>query len=241
MTSNINIPHSSTLLMFRYFILIALLFSCGNEASKSSIEANKEASQLETNNEENNTTNAKTIVFFGDSLTAGYGLEDSNDAYPSIIQSKIDSLGLNYKVVNSGVSGETTSGGKSRIGWVLNQEVDVFVLELGANDGLRGITLSETRQNLQVIIDSVKQKFPDSTIILAGMQLPPNLGQDYTTEFRNIFNELAEQNSLAIIPFLLKDVGGIPELNLEDGIHPNEEGQKIVANNVWEVLSKFVK
>ena len=241
MTSNINIPHSSTLLMFRYFILIALLFSCGKEASKSSKETNKEASQLETNNEENNTTNAKTIVFFGDSLTAGYGLEDSNDAYPSIIQSKIDSLGLNYKVVNSGVSGETTSGGKSRIGWVLNQEVDVFVLELGANDGLRGITLSETRQNLQVIIDSVKQKFPDSTIILAGMQLPPNLGQDYTTEFRNIFNELAEQNSLAIIPFLLKDVGGIPELNLEDGIHPNEEGQKIVANNVWEVLSKFVK
>ena len=241
MTPNINIPHSSTLLMFRYFILIALLFSCGNEASKGSIEANKEASKVETNNEENNTSKAKTIVFFGDSLTAGYGLDDSNDAYPSLIQSKIDSLNLNYTVVNSGVSGETTSGGRSRIGWVLNQQVDVFVLELGANDGLRGITLSETRQNLQAIIDAVKLKFPESTIILAGMQLPPNLGQDYTTEFRNIFNELAANNSLAIIPFLLKDVGGIPELNLEDGIHPNVEGQKIVANNVWEVLSEFVK
>ncbi len=241
MTPNINIPHSSTLLMFRYFILIALLFSCGNEASKGSIEANKEASKVETNNEENNTSKAKTIVFFGDSLTAGYGLDDSNDAYPSLIQSKIDSLNLNYTVVNSGVSGETTSGGISRIGWVLNQQVDVFVLELGANDGLRGITLSETRQNLQAIIDAVKLKFPESTIILAGMQLPPNLGQDYTTEFRNIFNELAANNSLAIIPFLLKDVGGIPELNLEDGIHPNVEGQKIVANNVWEVLSEFVK
>ncbi|MFK2820326.1 arylesterase [Flavobacteriaceae sp. LMIT009] len=227
--------------MFRYFILIALLFSCGNEASKGSIEANKEASKVETNNEENNTSKAKTIVFFGDSLTAGYGLDDSNDAYPSLIQSKIDSLNLNYTVVNSGVSGETTSGGISRIGWVLNQQVDVFVLELGANDGLRGITLSETRQNLQAIIDAVKLKFPESTIILAGMQLPPNLGQDYTTEFRNIFNELAANNSLAIIPFLLKDVGGIPELNLEDGIHPNVEGQKIVANNVWEVLSEFVK
>ena len=241
MTPNINIPHSSTLLMFRYFILIALLFSCGNEASKGSIEANKEASIVETNNEETNTSKAKTIVFFGDSLTAGYGLDDSNDAYPSLIQSKIDSLNLNYTVVNSGVSGETTSGGRSRIGWVLNQQVDVFVLELGANDGLRGITLSETRQNLQAIIDAVKLKFPESTIILAGMQLPPNLGQDYTTEFRNIFNELAANNSLAIIPFLLKDVGGIPELNLEDGIHPNVEGQKIVANNVWEVLSEFVK
>lgn len=241
MTPNINIPHSSTLLMFRYFILIALLFSCGNEASKGSIETNKEASQSETNNEETNTTKTKTIVFFGDSLTAGYGLDDNNDAYPSLIQSKIDSLNLNYTVVNSGVSGETTSGGRSRIGWVLNQPVDIFVLELGANDGLRGITLSETRQNLQAIIDTVRQKFPESTIILAGMQLPPNLGQDYTTEFRNIFDELATENSLVIIPFLLKDVGGIPELNLEDGIHPNEEGQKIVANNVWEVLNEFVK
>jgi acyl-CoA thioesterase-1 len=225
--------------MFRYFILVILLFSCGNEPSKSSNQASQETTQEESNIEETNAS--KTIVFFGDSLTAGYGLDDSNDAYPSLIQSKIDSLNLNYTVVNSGVSGETTSGGRSRIGWVLNQQVDVFVLELGANDGLRGITLSETRQNLQAIIDSVKQKFPESTIILAGMQLPPNLGQDYTTEFRNIFDELATENSLAIIPFLLKDVGGIPELNLEDGIHPNEEGQKIVANNVWEVLSEFVK
>jgi acyl-CoA thioesterase-1 len=239
MIPKINIPHSSTLLMFRYFILVILLFSCGNESSKSSNQASQETTQEESNIEETNAS--KTIVFFGDSLTAGYGLDDSNDAYPSLIQSKIDSLNLNYTVVNSGVSGETTSGGRSRIGWVLNQQVDVFVLELGANDGLRGITLSETRQNLQAIIDSVKQKFPESTIILAGMQLPPNLGQDYTTEFRNIFNELTTENSLAIIPFLLKDVGGIPGLNLEDGIHPNEEGQKVVANNVWEVLSEFVK
>ena len=239
MTPNINIPHSSTLLMFRYFILIALLFSCGNKSSKNANETKQETTE-ETKTEVQGADN-KTIVFFGDSLTAGYGLDDSNDAYPSLIQSKIDSLKLNYTVVNSGVSGETTSGGRSRIGWVLNQQVDVFVLELGANDGLRGITLSETRQNIQAIIDTVKQKFPESNIILAGMQLPPNLGQDYTTEFRNIFSELAEKNSLAIIPFLLKDVGGIPELNLEDGIHPNEEGQKIVANNVWEVLSEFVK
>ena len=220
-------------------VLISLicLMSCGESSNKSQEHIDDETT---TKSVSENTNKAKTIVFFGDSLTAGYGLEDSNDAYPSIIQSTIDSLKLNYRVVNSGLSGETTSGGRSRIDWVLNQPVDIFVLELGANDGLRGITLTETRENLQAIIDAVSNKYPDATMILAGMQLPPNLGQDYTAEFRSIFEELANQNSLAIIPFLLKDVGGIPELNLPDGIHPNTEGQKIVANNVWVVLKDFL-
>ena len=233
-----NAQLSQILLMFRYFILVLLLVSCGDEASKKTQQEQQETTKTEVT--ETNTA-TKTILFFGDSLTAGFGLDDSNDAYPTVIQSIIDSLDLDYVVVNSGLSGETTSGGLGRINWVLNQKVDVFVLELGANDGLRGISLAETRENLQAIIDAVRKKYPEIPIILAGMQLPPNLGQDYTKEFKSIFEELAEKNALEIIPFLLKDVGGIPELNLDDGIHPNVEGQKIVANNVWVVLEPLLK
>src|SRR5690606_3564461 len=120
----------------------------------------------------------------------------SNDAYPALLQQKIDSLGLNYTVINSGVSGETTAGGRSRIDWVIKQKVDLFLLELGANDGLRGVALTETRANLQAIIDVVKEKSPQTTIILAGMELPPNMGQDYTTEFRQLFADLAKKNDL---------------------------------------------
>ena len=233
-----NAQLSQILLMFRYFILVLLLVSCGDEASKKTQQEQQETTKTEVT--ETNTA-TKTILFFGDSLTAGFGLDDSNDAYPTVIQSIIDSLDLDYVVVNSGLSGETTSGGLGRINWVLNQKVDVFVLELGANDGLRGISLAETRENLQAIIDAVRKKYPEIPIILAGMQLPPNLGQDYTEEFKSIFEELAKKNALEIIPFLLKDVGGIPELNLDDGIHPNVEGQKIVANNVWVVLEPLLK
>jgi acyl-CoA thioesterase-1 len=148
---------------------------------------------------------------------------------------------LDYTVINSGLSGETTAGGRSRINWVLHQKIDVFVLELGANDGLRGIPLKETRENLQAIIDIVRDKEPDVTIVLAGMQLPPNMGQVYINEFKAIFPELAEKNKIELIPFILQDVGGIPELNQEDGIHPTIEGQKIVANNVWAVLGKVIE
>jgi len=238
MILNINTHQSPILLMFRYFIVAVLLVSCNGDGSKKTSDNKQDTSEIEVAAE--TTTTTKTILFFGDSLTAGYGLEDSNDAYPAVIQTKIDSLDLDYVVVNSGVSGETTAGGLGRINWVLNQRVDVFVLELGANDGLRGISLNETRENLQAIVDVVRKKFPETTIILAGMQLPPNLGQDYTSEFKSIFDDLAEKNDLELIPFLLKDVGGIPELNLEDGIHPNIEGQKIVANNVWDVLAKIL-
>jgi acyl-CoA thioesterase-1 len=177
----------------------------------------------------------KTILFFGNSLTAGYGLEPSQ-AFPALIGEKIDSLGLNYKVINSGLSGETTAGGKNRIGWVLRQKVDVFVLELGGNDGLRGIELESTRQNLQAIIDTVRAKNPNVQIVLAGMQIPPNMGPQYTTKFREIYPELAKKNNLPLIPFLLEGVGGIAKLNLPDGIHPTAEGHRIVAENVWKVL-----
>ena len=177
----------------------------------------------------------KTIVFFGNSLTAGYGV-DPTEAYPSLIQNIIDSLKLNYKVINAGVSGETSAGGNGRIDWILRQPVDVFALELGGNDGLRGIPLSETKKNLQAIIDKVKSKYPNAKIMLEGMQIPPNMGQQYATDFKNIYPALASKNDIAILPFLLKDVGGDPKLNQQDGIHPTAEGHKIVAENVWEVL-----
>lgn len=152
----------------------------------------------------------------------------------------MDSLGLDYNVVNAGLSGETTAGGLNRINWILNQQADVFVLELGANDGLRGIPLNETRQNLQAMIDTVRSKNADSAIVLAGMQIPPNLGQEYTAEFSAIFTDLAKENNLALIPFLLDGVAGIPELNLPDGIHPTPEGHRIVAANVWKVLEPII-
>ena len=214
-----------------------MLISCG-ETIKKEVDA-------ETHNEEileNDSTNGsegKTLLFFGDSLTAGMGL-DLEDAFPALIQATLDSLGMEYTVINSGLSGETTSSGKNRLNWVLNQNADIFVLELGANDGLRGIPLSETRKNLQFIIDAVREKNPETKIILAGMQIPPNMGPAYTKEFRTIFPELAEQNGLPLIPFLLEGVAGEPELNQADGIHPTEEGHKIVARNAWKVLKDVV-
>jgi acyl-CoA thioesterase-1 len=225
-------------LKFCYFLIAFTCFSCGN--------TNNSEDKAETNSPEvtdiaiAETSSKKTILCFGDSITAGYGLDDVNDAFPGVLQTKIDSLDLDYVVVNSGLSGETSAGGRSRIKWVLNQDIDVFLLELGANDGLRGVPLSETRANLQAIIDVVRDKNPNIPIILAGMELPPNMGQDYTTEFRSIFSDLAKKNEVAFIPFILKNVGGIPELNQQDGIHPTVEGHKIVANTVWEVLETVI-
>lgn len=177
----------------------------------------------------------KSILFLGDSITAGYGL-DQSQAFPALIQSKIDDLGLEYTVVNAGLSGETSSGGLRRVGWLLRSKVDVLVLELGANDGLRGIDLSVTKSNLQQIIDQARKANPNVSIIVAGMQVPPNLGQSYTNEFRQIFPDLAKKNNAKLIPFILEGVAGDPTLNLSDGIHPNVEGQKILADNVWKVL-----
>jgi acyl-CoA thioesterase-1 len=184
-------------------------------------------------------TEKKTILFFGNSLTAGMGL-DPEQAFPALIQKKIDSLKLDFRVVNAGLSGETTASGKNRLSWVLKQKADIFILELGANDGLRGIPLEETRKNLQAIIDSVKQKNSSTEIILAGMMIPPNMGEAYTTEFQNIFPELAKENNVFLIPFILENVAGITELNQEDGIHPTVEGHKIVAENVWFILQEII-
>lgn len=235
---NTIVSKSQNLLKFCYFLTVFIVLSCGNDTkSKATVDTNENTT---TETEASETTTNKTILFFGDSITAGYGLDDTNDAFPGIIQAKIDSLGLNYEVVNSGVSGETSAGGKSRIDWILNQDIDIFVLELGANDGLRGVPIAETKANLQAIIDAVKTKSLDTKIVLAGMQLPPNMGQEYTSQFKAIFTDLAAKNDLAFIPFILKDVGGVKELNQSDGIHPTAEGHKIVAGNVWEVLKPIL-
>lgn len=177
----------------------------------------------------------KAIVFFGDSLTAGFGL-DPQQAFPALIQEKIKQRGWGFQVVNAGLSGETTAGGVRRIEWVLQRPIDVFVLELGANDGLRGLPVEQAKQNLQTIMDRVRDKYPSVRIVLVGMQIPANLGRDYVTQFRSIFPELARKNQVPLIPFLLEGVGGVPALNLPDGIHPAPAGQKIVAENVWKVL-----
>jgi acyl-CoA thioesterase-1 len=176
-----------------------------------------------------------TILFFGDSITAGYGLTEEQ-AFPAIIQQKIDSLGLDYRVINSGLSGETTAGGLRRIDWVLQQHVDIFVLELGGNDGLRGIDPQNSKENLQGIMNKVVQTYPDAEILLTGMEAPPNMGQAYTSRFREIYSELSNENDVVFMPFILESVAGDPELNLPDGIHPSEEGHRIVANDLWEYL-----
>lgn len=183
---------------------------------------------------------AKRILFFGDSITAGYGIDKEN-AFPAIIQQKIDSLNWKFKAVNGGSSGETSAGGLTRIDWMLRQPVSVFVLELGGNDGLRGIDLDATKENLQKIIDNVESKYPDAKIVITGMQVPPNLGADYTTKFKEMYPDLAEENNVELIPYFLDDLGGDSELMQSDGIHPTEAGHELLAEKTWEVLKPILE
>lgn len=220
---------------FTFFMSIFFIFiiGCTNENKKT--QENTENPPSKESAENTSDKEVKNILFFGNSLTAGYGLELSQ-AFPALIQEKIDSLNLPYKVINAGLSGETTESGNTRIDWMLNQKIDVLVLELGGNDGLRGISPDLTKRNLQSIIDKTKNKYPDVEIVLAGMEAPPNMGEKFTSDFRKLYKELAETNQVAFIPFLLEGVGGDPKLNLPDGIHPTAEGHKIVAETVWKVL-----
>lgn len=181
----------------------------------------------------------KVILFFGDSLTAGYGLS-TEEAFPALIEKLLIKSGKSVKVVNAGLSGETSAGGLSRIDWILRQPIDIFVLELGANDGLRGLPLDQTRANLQAIIDKVKAKYPLTKFVLAGMMVPPNMGKEYSTTFKKIYPDLAKKNNATLIPFILQDVGGIEKLNQTDGIHPNIEGHKIVARNISKILEPLL-
>ena len=206
-------------------ILAALVFG---------LEAMAAAQSLPAVNSSALAPERKNVVVLGDSLAAGYGI-DPAQAYPARLQRKIDEAKWNFRVINAGVSGDTTAGGLRRLDWVLKRRVDVLVLELGANDGLRGASLGDLKANLQAIIDRTRKRYPQAKIIVAGMRMPPNLG-DYAEKFQKVFADVARENESALVPFLLEGVGGRPELNQPDQIHPTAEGHRIVAENVWKVL-----
>lgn len=183
---------------------------------------------------------AKTVLFLGDSITAGYGV-DLSQAYPAIIQNRIDAEGWPFRVINAGQSGDTSAGGLNRLEWLLKNRIDVLVLELGANDGLRGLPIQNTKKNLQAIIARTRARYPGVKIIIAGMKVPPNWGRDYSRRFESMFVELAKKNKCALVPFVLEGVGGVRKLNQADAIHPTAEGHKLVAANVWKVLEPILK
>lgn len=214
-------------------LFTGILVACGSSSDT------KEAETEEVTEQQIPESAQKTILFFGNSLTAGYGIEQ-DDAFAGLTQARLDSLGLNYRVINGGLSGETTAGGLSRLDWFLEDEPAIFVLELGGNDGLRGILPSESKKNLLAIIDKVQAKYPDTKIILAGMQIPPNMGQEYIDEFKGIYPEVAAEKNVTLIPFLLEGVAGNPELNLPDGIHPTEAGHKIVFETIWPYIKELI-
>jgi len=180
------------------------------------------------------------VLCFGTSLTAGLGL-DPEEAFPALLQAKIDSAGFRFRVVNAGVSGETSAAGLRRIDWLLDQPVAVLVLELGANDALRGQDLAAARRNLQEIIDRTRARHAGARVVVAGMEAPPNLGTRYTHAFRRLFVDLARANDAALVPFLLEGVAGRAELNQADGVHPTAAGARIMADNVWRVVEPILR
>jgi acyl-CoA thioesterase-1 len=175
------------------------------------------------------------VLFVGTSLTAGFGL-DPSEAFPALVQQKIDAAGLRYRVVNAGVSGETSAGALRRLDWLLREPVAVLVVETGANDGLRGQDPHATRANLKAILDAARRTQPPPRLVLAAMEAPPNYGEDYRRRFRALYPELAKASGATLLPFLLDGVAGDPKLNQPDGIHPTAEGERRVALNVWKVL-----
>jgi len=182
----------------------------------------------------------KVVLILGDSLASGYGI-DSTQAFPALIQHKVNAKGWNFKVINAGQSGDTSAGGLGRLEWLLKNPVDVLVVELGGNDGLRGLPVEVTRKNLQTIIDRTRERYPKVKVVIAGMKVPPNMGRDYGRQFDAVFPELAKKNKAALIPFVLEGVGGVRVLNLPDGIHPTAKGHEIIAVNVWKVLEPVVR
>ena len=227
----------------RYLFVICLLFAvalaigCGSDSTtKSESEPAREPASLPAAASAPDTR--PQLVFLGDSLTAGLGLPPE-EAYPSLIQQKVDADGLNYQVMNAGVSGDTSAGGLSRLDWALEGDVRVMVVALGGNDGLRGLPASELKQNLATIIERAQAKH--IKVVLAGMEAPPNFGQDYIVQFHKVYPELAKQYGVPLVPFLLQGVAGIERLNQRDGIHPTAEGARTVADNVWTVLRPMLK
>jgi acyl-CoA thioesterase-1 len=182
----------------------------------------------------------RSVLFVGTSLTAGYGV-GGDVAYPAVIQQLIDSAGLPFRVVNAGISGETSAGGLRRIDWSLQQPTDVLVLELGANDALRGHDPAEMEKNLDAILSRARDAWPDIALVLVGMEAPPNLGAGYVTRFRSVFSDLAREYDAALVPFLLEGVAAVPSLNIDDGIHPNIDGHRILARTVWSTLEPVLR
>lgn len=182
----------------------------------------------------------KVIVVLGDSLAAGLGVEPEQ-AFPALLQKKIDTEGWLYTVVNAGVSGDTSADGLARLDWLLRRKLDVLILELGGNDGLRGLPVSATKTNLQAILDEVRRKYPRTVLVITGMQMPPNMGEEYDAAFRAVYPELAAKNHAALVPFLLAGVGGKRELNQPDRIHPDAAGHAVVAENVWKILKPLLR
>lgn len=222
---------------FMFLVSVISFGACKEDSAK--METIQSASQELSSPTEEVKDEKKVILFYGNSLTAGYGL-DENESFPSRIEDRIDSLGLDYSVVNAGLSGETTSGGLKRIDWVMKQKVDVFILELGANDMLRGLPLDQTRQNLLEIISIVKAKNPQVKIGLCEMMAPPNMGEEYVNEFTKIYRDLSASSEVQFIPFFLDGVATNEDLLLKDGKHPNAQGQIIVAENIWKTLKEML-
>lgn len=220
-------------------ILALLAIGCRDDAS---VRQNQRSSLGDgvSAGEVHSTEARRRVLFFGDSITSGYGL-DPQEAYPALLQNRIDDLGWPFEAVNAGLSGETTAGGLRRIDWMLREPVDVFVLELGGNDGLRGVPVGATRQNLLDIIGKVREKYPDAAIVVAGMRMPPNLGQAFADRFASIFPEVAEETGATLIPFIGKDVIGRRLLVQLDGVHPTAAGHEVLAETVWEYLEPVLR
>ncbi|MFB6273509.1 MAG: arylesterase [Salinibacter sp.] len=233
----------STLRLYLLLLVGVLgLAGCGQDRSNSSRSRAQEAPSTSSSSPADTTTNdGLRILVLGNSIAAGAGVSPQ-EAFPALLQQKVDSLGWNATVQNAGVSGATTAGGRQRIGWLLQDSVDVLVLELGGNDGLRGIDPSVTRKNLRGIIDTTLATYPGARVLLAGMQVPPNLGEQYTRQFRQVYPEVAKAyDRVTLIPFLLQDVAGVDSLMQEDGIHPTAAGHRYVARNVWRKLKPILR
>ena len=205
--------------------LIAALLGCEKPRAQAPAKASLD----------NPDSDRPSVLFLGTSLTAGLGLEP-DQAFPALIQQKIDSAGLDYRVINAGVSGETSAGALRRVHWLFREPVSVLVVETGANDGLRGLPPDSLRANIQAIFDRARQLRPPPRLVLLGMRMPPNYGREYAERFQQVYQDLARRNGAALVPFLLEGVGGIPRLNQPDGIHPTAEGQRRLAATVWRVL-----
>ncbi len=230
---------NSRLLWFSFIIGLLFIITSCKDGKSAKINKEKDVATAEKMDESTETINKKVIMFYGNSLTAGYRLEE-NESFPSIIEDIIDSLKMDYSVINAGLSGDTSYDGLKRLDWVLNTKVDVFILELGANDMLRGLPLINTKENLTNIIRKVKSKYPDALIGICAMAGAPNMGADYVAEFEKIYKDIASDDKITYIPFFLDGVAGNPDLLLQDGKHPNAEGQKIVADNIWKTLQNIL-